>query len=63
MQKKKKEKKQVDNFPTSASRLRIQIEKQTKPNDMLMDDGGDAVRRKGGKKREDENLVEQYRDT
>lgn len=53
----------MDNFPTSASRLRIQIEKQTKPNDMQMDDGGDAVRRKGGKKREDENLVEQYRDT
>lgn len=48
--------------PTSASRLRIQIEKQTKPNDMQMDDD-DVVRRKGGKKREGENLVEQYRDT
>lgn len=53
---------QEDSFPTSASRLRIQIKKQTKPNDMQMDDG-DMVRRIGGKKREGENLVEQYRDT
>lgn len=55
-------KQQVDSFPTCASRLRIQIENQTKPNDMQTNDG-DMVRRKGGKKREGENLVEQYRDT